>query len=679
MQNITCNLCGKSLSPLGMLTSIQDYGFINLISNDSEILAYYCPEEQCNCLIWKKGPIGTSIAFLNKIEEYSLIENNRFCLDEFKYYSSLPLADRNSESQNGLNAIGYTISIDNYENELGLILSENPELSTDYYCSFTNILAGVMGNALNVWWYKKDNIENLFKKNDYDSLLLIPKYIKRQNLIEKIDDLYWEQYVNKTIFDRSEGSIFSHMVYSWNKNEIDKQYGFLDLLTPPRYFLGKRDDIIINSHHESNYIWKNFHSDYIKEQLLSQSELFFIDYLEQYVKHKFSVAIANKIVSRYRSSIYSGLMSRRKMESSKQDTLNKLIEQVDREAKPFKSIASVYENIQRLKLKLNRLCNNIGNNPSIILLKGETGTGKTTFGNAIHEASGRPGKFIFSNVTEITPSLFESTLFGHKKGAFTGADSDHTGYFKEADCGTLLLDEFGEISIDLQVKLLKAVEEGVVQPVGSSEPVKVNILLVLCTNINFEKAIENGTFRKDLYYRINKFSFEISPLRERKKDILILANRFIKNRAGTFEGKNIAEIGISDEAKQFLLSYQWPGNTRQLQNVIDGLLMLRETDDLSDIGLEEIVSMIPEEQGISFDHDKHDSDTKIRAPPVVKPVVRRAPGKKIMPDKEGIELVLQYIRKKKAKGGVVAEAAMYIGVSERNLREAIKKHKIIPP
>ncbi|WP_137388173.1 sigma-54-dependent transcriptional regulator [Rhodoligotrophos defluvii] len=213
-----------------------------------------------------------------------------------------------------------------------------------------------------------------------------------------------------------------------------------------------------------------------------------------------------------------------------------------------------------------------------ILIEGESGVGKEMIARAIQGESDRRGKpFVTVNCGAIPENLVESILFGHEKGAFTGAVQKHIGKFQEADGGTLFLDEVGELPADIQVKLLRAIQEGEIDPVGARKPVKVNIRLISATNRNLIDMVKRGTFREDLYYRLNVFPINVPPLRERLEDIPPLVEHFIVRFAAE-EGRKIR--GISPTALNMLQSYSWPGNVRQLENAVFRAIVLCEGDTL---------------------------------------------------------------------------------------------------
>jgi DNA-binding NtrC family response regulator len=201
-----------------------------------------------------------------------------------------------------------------------------------------------------------------------------------------------------------------------------------------------------------------------------------------------------------------------------------------------------------------------------ILIEGESGVGKELIARAIQGSSDRSGRpFVTVNCGAIPENLIESILFGHEKGSFTGATDKHLGKFQEADGGTLFLDEIGELRLDMQVKLLRALQEGEVDPVGSKRPVKVDVRIISATNRDLADLTREGQFREDLYYRLNVFPIVIPPLRGRHEDIPALARHFIERFAAE-EHKAVA--GLTTEAADLLEKFEWPGNVRQLENTI---------------------------------------------------------------------------------------------------------------
>ncbi len=222
---------------------------------------------------------------------------------------------------------------------------------------------------------------------------------------------------------------------------------------------------------------------------------------------------------------------------------------------------------------------------SNVLITGESGTGKELVAHAIHALSStNGGRFIAVNCSAIPETLLESELFGHKKGSFTSAFEDKKGLFETARGGTLFLDEIGHMPMSCQVKLLRAVEQRQILPVGSTAPVNVNLRLVAATNRDLPKEIKEGRFREDLYYRMNVVGIHLPPLRERREDIPLLVRHFVKKYNAEM-GKHCT--GVSDDVLKMLVDHDWRGNIRELQNVIERAVIFAEGEviELSDIGL----------------------------------------------------------------------------------------------
>ena len=216
-----------------------------------------------------------------------------------------------------------------------------------------------------------------------------------------------------------------------------------------------------------------------------------------------------------------------------------------------------------------------------ILIEGESGAGKELIARAIQGSSDRAGKpFITVNCGAIPENLIESILFGHEKGSFTGASDKHLGKFQEADGGTLFLDEIGELRLDMQVKLLRALQEGEVDPVGSKRPVKVDVRIISATNRDLAALSRDGAFREDLFYRLNVFPIYVPSLRDRKEDVEALARHFI-SRFAAEENKPVA--GLTPDASGLLEKFNWPGNVRQLENTIFRAVVLCDSTVL-DVG-----------------------------------------------------------------------------------------------
>jgi Nif-specific regulatory protein len=223
-----------------------------------------------------------------------------------------------------------------------------------------------------------------------------------------------------------------------------------------------------------------------------------------------------------------------------------------------------------------------------VLIRGETGTGKELIAGAIHHNSLRAGRnFVKVNCAALQENLLESELFGHEKGAFTGADKQRVGRFEQADGGTLFLDEIGDMSANTQAKILRVLQEHEFERLGGTRTLRVDVRLIAATNRNLPQMVANGQFREDLYYRLNVVSIEMPPLRERKEDITQLAGFFLRRFAGELKKR---VDGLGTDAQKLLMRYNWPGNIRELENAIERAVLLTEGPQLScgDLALGEL-------------------------------------------------------------------------------------------
>ena len=217
----------------------------------------------------------------------------------------------------------------------------------------------------------------------------------------------------------------------------------------------------------------------------------------------------------------------------------------------------------------------VADSEASVLIRGDSGTGKELLASAIHKASPRASMaFVALNCSAIPESLFESELFGHIKGSFTGATRDHPGLFRAAEGGTLFLDEIGDMPLSFQVKLLRAVQERTIRPVGSTKSVPIDVRIISATHQDLELAQQNNEFREDLYYRLNVVTLELPSLAERREDIPLLTNHFLQTIPDTTK-KSVT--GFSAEAMEIMLSASWPGNIRQLYNVVEQSVALSTT------------------------------------------------------------------------------------------------------
>ncbi len=300
--------------------------------------------------------------------------------------------------------------------------------------------------------------------------------------------------------------------------------------------------------------------------------------------------------------------------------------------------------------KIFKLVKKVMNTPTSVLLLGETGTGKEMLAKMIHYNSNRKEKmFVVQNCGAIPDTLLQSELFGHVKGAFTGAINDKMGLFEQADNGTIFLDEIGDTSQALQIGLLRVLQEGEIKPVGSSKTIKVDVRVIAATNRDLLQDVEDGRFREDLYYRLNVFPINIPPLRERKEDIPELVQFFIEKYSSRIS-KQIP--GITEAVLHYLTEFTFPGNVRELENEIERMVTL--ADDGSQIGIEELsdrfkVSRVNIAAPLSFTQ--------------LKPAI------------EQLEITLISNALKKTKGNIL-KAAEILNISRVGLHKMLKRHNI---
>jgi transcriptional regulator with PAS, ATPase and Fis domain len=285
---------------------------------------------------------------------------------------------------------------------------------------------------------------------------------------------------------------------------------------------------------------------------------------------------------------------------------------------------------------------------STVLVLGESGTGKELVATSIHENSERKDKpLIKLNCAAIPEELLESELFGHEKGAFTGANKFKPGKFDMANGGTIFLDEIGDMPLNLQAKILRVLQEQEFYRVGGSRTIKVDVRVIGSTNKNLEKMVREGTFREDLFYRLNVFTLHLPPLRERKEDIPQLVDYFLQNLP--------KKVEISSVALQMLIAYSWPGNIRELKNTIESASVIAENGYIEPAQLSSNIS------GIFSDRDQ--TDLKL---PVNLPLDER-----LREIEKG--MIIEALRK---TGGVQVRATELLGINQRSLWHRIKKHGI---
>jgi len=344
------------------------------------------------------------------------------------------------------------------------------------------------------------------------------------------------------------------------------------------------------------------------------------------------------------------------------DELDLMIERII-EHKNLKSEIQVLKNQLKEKFKLDSFISHspkmedvlsvavrAADSKATILINGESGTGKEVLAKSIHYVSSRKDKpFIAVNVPALPETLLESELFGHEKGAFTGAEKAKKGRFELAEGGTIFLDEIGDIPINLQVKLLRVLQEHQIERLGSTENINIDVRIIAATHQHLEEKIKDGTFREDLFYRLNIVSLNIPPLRQRKEDILPLIDYFINKYA---KENNRSDIEISKEAIDLLMKYNYPGNVRELENIIERAVVLARTNILATSDLPLTV------KGMKFEGQLPEL------------------GKGTLTEQvEALEKRLIFDALQES-GGNQTKAGKLLGITERNLRYKLQKYEI---
>jgi sigma-54 specific flagellar transcriptional regulator A len=312
-------------------------------------------------------------------------------------------------------------------------------------------------------------------------------------------------------------------------------------------------------------------------------------------------------------------------------------------------------------LQIRSLIDRVAPSGATVLITGESGTGKEVVARRIHEQSGRSGEFIAINCGAIPDDLLESELFGHERGAFTGASSARAGRFELADGGTLFLDEIGDMPIAMQVKLLRVLQERIIERLGGSTPIPVDVRLIAATHRDLAKRIEDNLFREDLYYRLSVFPIDIPPLRERPDDIAPLVEEMIHR----VRRNNGVTISLTDDAMRFLSEYAWPGNVRELANLVERLAVINPNGLIDEADLPWPLKPHREPEVLSAKLvARSDSLTNLPADGL--------DLKQYLSDVEqgAIEIALQ------DSNGVVQKAADKLGMGRTTLVEKIRRYEI---
>ena len=313
--------------------------------------------------------------------------------------------------------------------------------------------------------------------------------------------------------------------------------------------------------------------------------------------------------------------------------------------------------------KLKQTVRTVASTASTVLIHGESGTGKELVARAVHVCSPRAADaFVSVNCGAFPETLLESELFGYLKGAFTGANQNKRGLFEVADGGTIFLDEISEMTLAMQVKLLRVLQERTVRPVGSTSEISIDVRVIAATNRDLDKAVAENLFREDLYYRLNVIPIRVPPLRERREDIPLLVNHFLKKYA-TAAGRSI--LRVHAPLARFLCGYDWPGNVRQLENTVERAVALETTDELH----VELPAERPKARAAAAAGGRRNSAGNRRRCST-------------LPEGLGMENYVAGIERSllqnalNQSGGVQTKAADVLGISYRSFRHLMKKYEL---
>lgn len=599
-----CEYCGQEHGRGTFAIAPFLYGVFFLVGKDGGYVGMNCPRCMKTLLLKVKAVMVDSI--MKTSNSFSLRPSVGFT-NVLRYYSSANYFTKRHPALKGFD-IDWIETILSKDEELGSVeelvsfyMGEEPHLSEEYLCSHVfNKRLPPMGTSCSVLWFREQEIDALAKIENENRLRVFPRYIHHTSLCEDIDKFCWQYdqylpYLKDIGLDRGdEVEKLSDMAKRKNDFRIHCDFANILIADPDGWvvaMLEKASETFKNfdtapfvkhrgrpSHDEmANEVRANFKKEYIQELLFRMSSGFISNYVELAERIDFSYAAVWDLKEKYLKRLYDAAKSpykRTQVRNTVSEEERTEIEEYEKQSPTLKKIISNDPEIYQIKKKLFQLAQVKATDIDFLLL-GETGTGKELFARAIHEVSGRKGQFVWENCAAIPEELFESTFFGHKRGAFTGATEDRKGHFEEADGGTLLLDEIGALNPRFQPKFLRVIQEREIRAI-SGKAKKVDLKIIYATNSNLYEMVENGNFRLDLHERIKGFTFEIPPLRKRKGDIPLLIEHFVeKYDTQRHSNPDLAPIQVSDDCMDLLKKYEWKGNVRELENVIKKIIVCR--------------------------------------------------------------------------------------------------------
>jgi DNA-binding NtrC family response regulator len=502
------------------------------------------------------------------------------------------------------------------------------DLNTQLFKSYCSYSWGdeAIGPRMTICWADEDKIESLVQLENETGLKVFPRYISYNALYPYIENFCWENHlILGSVEELSQYYRVFQLGLSAYKT-LEKKKDFLNILTSDNnkagidgakyiIYLGDRGDEeksleenIIDFKYDE--LWEKFCQSSVQESLAVLSDRFIYDYVSLTQRIDFNYGGMKSLIKKYFGQVYDSTKSSYQRKNIVGQPSEEEIKKVKEAEKIFQSVQIISNDsrINKIKTLLPSLAKS--RDPlADILLCGETGTGKELFAKAIHAASGIDDsyKYIKVNCSSIPENLFESEMFGHKKGSFSGAIKDKIGHFQEANHGTIFLDEIGELSLTMQPRLLRVIQEREIQRVGSSDSEKMDVKMIFGTNRDLKQMVREDKFRKDLFMRIASFAFEIPPLRERVHDTKILVRYFI-DKFDSLRNKNseLQPIIVSKDCMREIEVYKWEGNVRQLEKVIFRVLFIKRhnNNDRSEINSNEFNEAL---SYLRIDEDKSNS------------------------------------------------------------------------
>jgi transcriptional regulator with PAS, ATPase and Fis domain/DNA-directed RNA polymerase subunit RPC12/RpoP len=489
-------------------------------------------------------------------------------------------------------------------------LEDTSSISEEYLCSYIPKWKPYVGWFFNVCWYREEQIPDLVKIENRERLRIFPRYISEDFTIDKIESFCWKYKFQEMFYqnqfnlriDREED--FSITTDLMNILANSPWFGLADgsLFKTKKPFFEREvpktlENYDINSfiapqegpsHYEMvRKVRSYFHKEYIQDLLSKMPDEFISEYIQSIQSIDFSDASVWYLREKYLKELYDSILSQYQRTQTNKRYVKidrQKVEEIEKEYPSFKKIISEDNQIDNIKKRLYRRAQYKNRDKLAFLLIGETGTGKELFARAIGEASGKKRPFVAFSCETIPETMFPSELFGHERGAFTDAKDDRKGLFEQANGGTIFIDEIGELKSDLQTSLLRVIEEREIRRLGSTQPIRIDVIIVLATNKNLREEVEKGNFRRDLYMRIKRFEEEIPELKERKNDVSFLVKHFIRVYAEVYGKPELAHIGVTDDCMKLFKKYEWPGNIRDIENVIAEIMENRVADnDTNDI------------------------------------------------------------------------------------------------